>query len=287
MISKDLNNPKFVSNMKSGIGLLSWHGYESLKHVLSCYQDVSLFSHFDHRCIFLPEQREKETELARQYGLDIYGSEKNLGILGGFQRLAECVDSDIMLLLENDCPTDESPEKVKQQINQAFDLIKSGRADIVYMRNRARPGYCFDAPGKFKRLYPPPHSSQTEKIKGFLRRSFRPGKARRMAGWSAYTDDAHHHPACRQYVSYDEDLDCYFTNSAHISWTNQSVMLKKSFFMEKILSYAVSAKTRRRVNGFKNLEIEMNAPYWRTLNAKIAIPQGLFTHARIGARGYA
>jgi len=50
---------------------------------------------------------------------------------------------------------------------------------------------------------------------------------------------------------------------------------------------AVSVKTKRHANHLPNLEIEMNkSRQWRRSGWKIACGLGLFTHERIGDRGY-
>ena len=53
----------------------------------------------------------------------IYGSEKNLGILGGFKALAESLTTDMILLVENDCPLITNLQDAKAQIEHGYDLL--------------------------------------------------------------------------------------------------------------------------------------------------------------------
>ncbi|MFT6072211.1 MAG: hypothetical protein ACJAXL_000746, partial [Alphaproteobacteria bacterium] len=85
---------------------------------------------------------------------------------------------------------------------------------------------------------------------------------------------------------YHKEDDYYLVDSAYLPWTNQSILLRREFFLDIIIRYAEMAQTKRRINGFRNLEIEMNSDFWRQGHFKICVPKGLFTHRRIGDRGY-
>ena len=70
-------------------------------------------------------------------------------------------------------------------------------------------------------------------------------------------------------------------------WTNQSILVNRDFFLNKIIPLARSVKTNRHANNLPNLEIELNkTPKWRESGWKIACGPGLFTHERVGDRGY-
>jgi len=65
------------------------------------------------------------------------------------------------------------------------------------------------------------------------------------------------------------------------------ILINREFFLNKIIPMAVSVKTKRHANHLPNLEIEMNkSRQWRRSGWKIACGLGLFTHERIGDRGY-
>ena len=270
---------------KIGLGILSWKGAESLASSLASYKQENLFSLFDEKVIFLPEQREVETNIALEAGLKIFGHPQNLGILGGFKALAESMTADYVLLLENDCPLIENYTEAKRQISHCISLLEKHKADIIRLRSRSFAGQDWETVRKYRAYYPEKTASLKTKTICHFKRICRPFKASRLKAWSLYashkeTTDFPNH------VLYDGHNDIYTVSSRYMPWTNQSILLKREFFLRDIIEYAENAPTKRRINGFRNLEIEMNSAYWRKKNYNIAIPAGLFTHKRIGERGY-
>ena len=57
-------------------------------------------------------------------------------------------------------------------------------------------------------------------------------------------------------------------------------------FLNIIIKKAESVKSSKSINGFKNIEIELNSIWWRKQNFEIIIAPGLFTHHRLSDRGY-
>ncbi|MCB1485188.1 MAG: hypothetical protein KDJ17_09890, partial [Hyphomicrobiaceae bacterium] len=78
----------------------------------------------------------------------------------------------------------------------------------------------------------------------------------------------------------------YLLPTAVIPWTNQSIMIDRKFFLDNIIARSLSVSGRRQTNGYRNIEIELNGSWWRKRPWKIAVAPGLFTHRRIGYRGY-
>jgi hypothetical protein len=269
-----------------GLGILSWGGGETLKHSLNTYHERDLFSFFQEKVIFLPEQKEFETKIAQDFKLSIFGSKENLGILNGFKALAESLTSDIILLLENDCPLIEDTQEVQRQLAYATQLLHTNQVDIVRLRHRIHAGQDWSVVRKYREYYPDSSASFLQKLYLSCKRLLRPHKAEKLKGWSIYAPESSKKTLFPNEVDYSQEHDSYLTNSAYLPWTNQSILIKRDFFLNTIINYAVNAKTTRRINQFKNLEIEMNSHFWRGGNFKIAIPRGLFTHQRIGDRGY-
>lgn len=270
---------------KIGLGILSWKGAESLLSSLVSYKQENLFSLFDEKVIFLPEQREIETDIAREAGLTIFGHPQNLGILGGFKALAESMTAEYVLLLENDCPLIENYREAKRQIEHSVHLLETGKADIIRLRSRRFAGQDWETVRKYRAYYPEETASFPTKIISVFKRLCRPFKTSRLKAWSLYVS---HKEVTKfpNHIVYDAENDIYTVSSRYMPWTNQSIFLRRDFFLNDIIKYAENAPTTRRINGFRNLEIEMNSAYWRNKNYTIAIPAGLFTHKRIGERGY-
>ena len=51
--------------------------------------------------------------------------------------------------------------------------------------------------------------------------------------------------------------------------------------MLELLDWAKAHPKRRTLNGFQVLEINLNSPWWRAQHFKVAVGEGLFTHARL------
>lgn len=268
-----------------GLCVLSWKGYDTLKNSLQSYADQDFLSLFEETCVFLPEAGEKGRAIAQQFGMKQSETAENLGILGGFEAMGHSMSTPYILLLENDLPLIETREVAERQIGDALEYLKIGKAQVVRFRHRIKWGYDFAAPDKFIRYFGEPNNPTSKHISAFVRRMLRPAKAYRLSGNAIYVyKDAH--KRFPKEISYDPKTDFYLVSSSILPWTNQSIMIDRQFFLDHIIRYAKGATTTRRVNGFRNLEIEMNSPYWRKSGWKVCVSPGIFTHDRQGNRGY-
>ena len=267
-----------------GLGILSWHGYDTLRASLETYPQTGFLDLFSERVIYFPEITDQGRDLANQFGFQAKGQPDNLGILNGFKGLAESMTAEHVLLLENDCPLVESVSEAKRQIDKAQQLISCDRAEIVRMRSRRDPGEAFDTAEKYRKIYPSNHAMRAEKIRAAITRTLRPGKAKKLIGTAVYVESA---PAEKfpDYIVEAGDK-FYLAPPSVVTWTNQSILLPRDFFLQIIIARAEAVSTKRRVNGFKNLEIELNDSWWQSRPWKIGIAPGLFTHRRLGNRGY-
>lgn len=265
-----------------GFGILSWRDRASLEHALNSYQAQNLLSLFDQTHVFFAEQAPEDHALAQRFGVPSSGADENLGILGGFEALASRFETDYILLVENDCPLIESFSEAKAQIEASLRLLERGEVQVVRMRSLSKPGECFNAIDKYHKIHGSSRSA-------FINRLFRRKKARSLVGISPYVDED---PSAKfphlifNTGEQSENGPIYRVRTKHLNWTNQSIMIKRDFFLKNIIGYAKTHKTRRRVNGFRNLEIELNSRYWRNNKWYVGMPRGLFTHQRVGERGY-
>ena len=70
-------------------------------------------------------------------------------------------------------------------------------------------------------------------------------------------------------------------------WTNLEMMIERKVFLDTIMPYVDTAPTTRRINGFRNLEIELNgSAFWRRSGWHIGSSPGLFSHKHVEYRGY-
>ncbi len=251
-----------------GIGMLCYKKYDTFRKALDTYKNAALFEHADESLVAFNGLDGDGEALANDYGLAHVGSDANSGILGGFKMLAEAMTSDIVLLLENDLPLVEGPEEVARQLRFAREALATGEVDVFRFRHRLQPGYRFQAADKFLRYYRPSALAQ-------VRRFLRPGKARKMIGNSiyAFTDPD------TLFEEIERTPEGWFKIPArHITWTNQSIMVRRDFFLNDIIAYAEAHPSNRTVNGFPDIEKELNSSYWRNSGWTIGADRGLFTH---------
>ena len=71
-----------------------------------------------------------------------------------------------------------------------------------------------------------------------------------------------------------------------MNWTNLAILVDRYVYLEKIIKTAEQIKSTKNINGFKNIEIELNNSWWRNNEFKIVVAPGLFKHNRLSHRGY-
>ena len=261
-----------------GIGILSWRGAKSLRSALESYQEADLFSLFDEVLVFLPDPDKDVIAVAQDYPVRIVTHSENLGIAGGMEAVATNLKTDFVILLENDAPLIETREEAARQITKGCQLIEQGDAVSVLYRHRSQPGQTFQSDVKYLRYF-------DRGLMPWLRRTLRPLKARRLTGKSMFVEA---NPAKRHPKYIKEAGDGFYLISTRVTpWINLGMMIKREVFLGTIMPYVNSAPTKRRINGFRNLEIELNdSPFWTQSGWYMASSPGLFTHERVEYRGY-
>lgn len=265
--------------MSLGLSILSWRGAEALRPSLNSYASVDLFSEFSESQIFLPDPDKAVQNVSGEYNVDVRILPENLGIMENMAAAAAAMSTDYILMLENDCPLIEPICEVRRQIGKSLKLLE--RDDVIMSRLRSvrDPGQAFSGLAKYRRLHNGSFQSRMTKC-------FRPNKMQRLTGYALYDGlkAIEKHP---KYFKIAGD-DFYLVDSLVMPWTNQSILIHRETFLNKIIPIGRSVKTKRTANKLPNLEIEMNkTPLWRNSGWKIACGPGLFTHERVGDRGYA
>jgi hypothetical protein len=264
--------PNGGRGLKLGLGILSWGGLASLRASLESYAAGDLFSLFDESLVFLPEMTAEGAALANAFELPYEGSKANLGILGGFKALASQMTADVLLLLENDCPLIERHAEAARQLGIAKKAVGQEEVVVFRMRHVERPGQKFPSLPKYLRYHGPGPLAP-------IRRALRPGKARRLAGGAVYAEAA---PEKRFPDLIERRPEGWLSVSAAcLPWTNQSVVVRRDFYLGTIIAEAEAHPSPRRVNGFPDIEKEWNAPRWRCSGWRVGVDKGLFTHERV------
>lgn len=268
---------RFASPETIGFGVLSWRDRETLRHSLESYARENFVSLFDRALIYFQEIEEEDRAIAAEFGFEAAGDETNRGILGGFKAMAEALDTDYVLLVENDALLVENTRHAARQIKSALSNLRVGAAQVYRMRCRAYPGQQF-AIAKRKRFWPEPGASRAANTMAMLRRLLRPGAARRAVGWTVYyRDDA----AIRfpDLVRRTPDGD-YLISAACLEWSNNTFLINRRFFLDRIIPECERRYAGRGINGMPTIEVEANAPWWRKSGLRIGVGKGLFEHYR-------
>ena len=259
------------------IGILSWKGYDSLLNSLISYEKNGLSNLTNRKYVCLPEYTKEGVSIAKKFNYEPILIRENIGILGGFKILAEKMPKGPLLLLENDLQLIEGRKETFNQLNQSIKLLYKNKISQIRLRSIKEPGEPFHGIDKYNRYW-------EENFFSKFRRTFRPFKARKLIGTSVYVEEKPHlkHPKYIFYMS----KGFYSLSTKVINWSNLAILVDKNFFLNVIIKEAENTERKNKVNGFKNIEIELNKPWWREQNWKIIISPGLFSHVRLSDRGY-
>ena len=280
----------------TGLGILSWRGRETLVPVLRSLRSVE--GMFEERVIYFNEMTDEDCDIAARFGFESFGVSENTGIYGGFRGLAESMKSRYVLLHENDMHLDEPVAEATRQLSASYGLLTSSRADVVQMIHLVRSGESeaefSSVRKKYHRYYPASDSHLGTRLVGFLRRLFRPSGAYRAMGHAPLIYERPDESTNRipppeslfQKIECDDESGFYLLPSYCRRWTNTCFMVRRDFFIE-LLDFVERSPALSSINGYKNIENEVNASWWSRGNFVVAIANpGLFRHNRLGDRGY-
>jgi glycosyltransferase involved in cell wall biosynthesis len=271
-----------------GVSILSWKASKTLRATLENYYQHNFFSLFSDVCVTLPQASEIDREIVEKYGLRHHTMEDNFGIQANMKIAADQLKTEYILLLENDCPLIECLDEIKSQLEAALEGLQSQSIDVMYLRHRFKRGEQFSGIKKYSRYFEIKQADENfllnedvstdHKIFKLLRRRLNPWKASRLLGNSVFVEK-NPDQLFPKYIR-KSPLGFFVVDSFCLPWTNQSVLLKKSFFLS-LVDYANQHPSSRTVNGFQDLEKPLNSRWWRLQNFKIGIGKGIFTHSRL------
>ena len=266
-----------MNKLPFAIGILSWKGYDSLENSLYSYKKNGLSNLTKHKFVCLPEYSEEGIKIVEKYDYKPILIKKNLGILGGFKKLAKEMPKGPILLLENDLELVEKKKETYSQLQKSINLLNEHKLIQVRLRSIKSPGEPFVGLKKYKSYWSDSVISRTKRF-------FRPLKAHRLIGTSCYyhkePDKIHPDIVKKIHKSF------YLVTSSILNWANLGILVDRDIYLEKIIKTAEQIKSKKRINGFKNIEIELNNSWWRNNQFKIVIAPGLFKHNRMSYRGY-
>ena len=266
-----------MKNLNFSIGILSWKGYASLYNSLKSYEENGLNSLTQSKYICLPEYNNEGLKICKNFGYKPILFKKNIGILNGFKNLALNMPEGPLLLLENDLPLVANDKITHTLLEQSLEHLYKYKAAQVRLRSIKDPGEPFHAISKYKKYW---GCGTLKKIKRFLR----PNKAKKLIGTGIYTEKDPH-IKFPKYISKLEN-NSYLITSEIMNWSNLAIMVDRNFFLKVIIKEAEIIDSNKKINGFKNIEIELNNQWWRDKRWNLIITNGLFKHLRVDDRGY-
>jgi hypothetical protein len=266
-----------MSKLSFAIGILSWKGYDSLENSLNSYKKNGLSNMTNHKFVCLPEYTEEGIKIAEKYNYKPILIKDNLGILGGFKKLAKEMPKGPILLLENDLELIENKKETYLQLKKSINFLNQQKVIQVRLRSKLNPGEPFEGLRKYKQYW---SNTLISRLKRFLR----PLKAHKLIGTSTYCLD---HPE-RFHSDVVERISegFYLVPSSVITWANLAILVDRDIYLKTIIKQAEKSQSKKYINGFKNIEIELNNSWWRNNEFKIIVAPGLFKHNRLSHRGY-
>ena len=266
-----------MKKLPLAIGILSWKGYDSLENSLYSYEKNGLSNMTKHKFVCLPEYEEEGIKIVKKYNYKPILIKENLGILGGFKKLAKEMPKGPILLLENDLELVENKKEIYSQLQKSINLLHKHRLIQVRLRSRRSPGEPFVGLKKYKDYW-------SNNLISRIKRLLRPSKARRLIGTSTYYHEQPEkiHPDIIKKIC----KGFYLVPSYALNWANLAILVDRDVYLKTIIKKAEQTKTTKNINGFKNIEIELNNSWWRNNEFKILITPGLFKHNRLSHRGY-
>ena len=181
------------------------------------------------------------------------------------------------LLLENDLELVEPEQETYSQLKKSINLLNQHSLIQVRLRSRKSPGDPFVGLIKYKNYW-------SDNIISRTKRFFRPFKAHRLIGTSTYYHEEPEkvHPDNIKKI----DKGFYLVNSSILNWANLAILVNRDVYLKTIIKKAEQTNSKTNINGFKNIEIELNNSWWRNNEFEIIIAPGLFKHNRLSYRGY-
>lgn len=272
-----------MSNSSLGMAVLSWRSPETVRNTVTTYLRAPNFLNlFDRKLIYFQEQSAEDLAVARMLSFEAVGNDKNIGILGGFEAALREIDCEYVLMLENDCPLAVADDSAVEQIRKALADMTIHNINVCRLRHLRAFGEAFWDVEKFRKYYSTGNESVAlrDHLKRATIRAMRPLKASQMQGRSVYVVDRPEEcfPNAWQRLPSGNLL----SDSWYLNWTNQSIIVRRSWCLTELLPWVRANPSRRRVNGFQDIEKELNSLWWRRQRWPILVASpGVFTHVRL------
>lgn len=120
--------------------ILSWQSHKTLLATLESYRQNGLLELCDDKLIYFQQISSKDIRIAKQYGLQYYGSGHNIGIGAAYRWLAERARHPYILYLQNDFRLIHDLRRDNTELEHGIELLAHHNIDVVLYRSRRHPG---------------------------------------------------------------------------------------------------------------------------------------------------
>jgi PHD/YefM family antitoxin component YafN of YafNO toxin-antitoxin module len=238
-----------MEKLPISVGILSWHSGQVLVDTLTTYYENGLFDMVNDVTILFQEVTPQDMEIARHFGLDFIGLQKNIGIGQAFIRLTENAKEDYVLILEHDWNLIENRQTTYDTLKRSYQAIEMGM-DVVRLRHRVNPGnphFSFRHKGKELTYYDDEIGCQSPHLLDSIH----------------WLDPSIEFP---EYIKKSEDM--FWTTSRYGNWTNNPCLYKKQFYLDVVRPFAG-----------EGIGLEGNiSKWWAEQQYKVGHNEGLFRH---------
>ena len=268
------------------LGVLSWKAPRTIAATLANHAAAGLPMHFARAVAFFQEMTGGDAELAARCGYEALGSADNLGIFGGVKALAEALEAEFLLLLENDHILADPVPDIADSLDRAVAELRDG-VTVVRLRSRTTPGDGRAGLEKYLRAFavhdPLPGADYPLVAAGPVERALRLAlrgpreRLRQALGVHAERDPVARHPGVISRSAHGN----FLASSAHAPWTNQCYLIRRDFLLGTLLPMA-EADAMRGPPATRTIETNLPRRWWREGGFSVAFADpGLFTHRRL------
>lgn len=269
---------------KVGLALLCDNAPYTLAMTLASYERARLLDYFDRSCVVFPDSAEKVCHTALAHGISAVPSGLEDGFIGALHTAVNALDTDYVLLAEDDCMIWEHlrGEALENQLKRALELLTSGQADMVRLRHAWRGSTRYKAAFTYSYFYPVEQlasmwmhaeglSEAPEWVKA-IRRFFHPFRSRRSIGRCVYVEQ-NPHLRFPKYIRKIEDG--YIIDSEVFQWTNQPTLIARSTLRHILAGLTQASGSIGKTP--QDFEMAVNNPRWRDEHMNIGVIRGIFT----------
>lgn len=239
-----------MEKLPISIGILAWNSGQVLVESLTTYYENGLLDMVNDITILFQECSEQDYQIAKHFGLDFIGLQKNIGIGKAFIKLTENAQTNRILVLEHDWNLIENRETTYQRLNDGIKILSNSGMHAVRYRHREQPGYphfSFRNRGNELNYY----DEEIECTSPHLLDSLH------------WLDPSVEFP---DKIQYNENH--YVTTSRWGNWTNNPTMYDKDFYLETVRQFAGDG-----------IALEGNiSKWWAKQEFGVAHGEGLFKH---------